>query len=286
MMSGTLAIGPAVFAGGVLGAAASIEALAAGPAVMIGNIALTGFEVPDAMPWGTEQQLVDHRMPGGGRIVDAMGPLEAIYGWRGAFTGPTASYRAHLLDAMAGAGAAVPLIWGEDSRLVVIRSFRCQTTRGGWWLPYTITCIGIPQPGAAAQQPTLLGQTNADLTNAAAVPGQINPNDPVLAQAGPRRDRAGGAAGFRRPVAGTAAANSAAPPSRPARCRSGTPASTRRRTVGALAAPAQRPCYRPPARRGAGARVQSAVTGTGQLAGLSSMNASLGRGSANLTAVA
>jgi hypothetical protein len=278
-MSGALAIG--------VGAAASLEALAAGPAVMIGNIALTSFEVPDAMPWGTDQQLVDHRMPGGGRIVDAMGPLEALYWWRGAFTGPTAAYRAHQLDALAGSGAAVPLIWGEDSRLVVIRSFRCATTRGGWWLPYAITCLGIPQPGAQAQQPTLLGQTNADLTSAAAVPGQINPDDPVLAQAGASVLTAQAALpASGNLIAGSAAANSAGSAvlySQGVLQGLTNPADA---TVAALTAPGGSALLAPSGASGAASIVQLASTGTGQLAGLSSMNASLGRVSANLTAIA
>ncbi len=278
-MSGALAIG--------FGAASAIEGLLSGPAVLIGNIALTGFEVPDAMPWGTEQQLVDHKMPGGGRIVDAMGPLEALYRWKGAFTGPTASYRAHQMDAMAAAGAAVPLIWGEDSRLVVIRSFRCQTTRGGWWLPYDIECIGIPQPGAAAQQPTLLGQTNSDLTNAAAVPGQINPNDPVLAQAGTSVSTAQAslpASGNLAP--GSAAATTAASSITQSQTRLESMELDTNGTVGTLTAPNNSALLAPSGASNAASTVQTAATSTGQLAGLSSMNASLGRASANLTAVA
>jgi hypothetical protein len=273
-MSGALAIG--------IGAAASIEGLSAGPAVMIGGVALTGFEVPETMPWGTEQQLVDHKMPGGGRIVDAMGPLEALYRWKGAFTGPTASYRAHQMDTMAAAGAAVPLVWGEDSRLVVIRSFHCQTTRGGWWLPYDIECIGIPQPGAAAQQPTLLGQTNADLTNAAAVPGQIDPNDATMAAAGTAAETAqvalpaSGAL-----LAGSAAYNTAGTAAATAGAAVDGLLAGAQMAVGALAAPASA-LLSPSGSGTALGTLQAAVTGTGELAGLSSMAGFLGRAAVNL----
>ena len=42
-------------------------------AVTIGSITLRDFEVPSIVRFGGMQRLVEHRLGGGGRVIDALG---------------------------------------------------------------------------------------------------------------------------------------------------------------------------------------------------------------------
>lgn len=174
-MSGTLATGLAI-----------AEALSGfGQAgVTIGSVALYGFEVPERMPWGGMQEAVEHRLSGGGKVIDANGAFERPYRWQGVFSGPFASERALALDAIRQAGAPVALTWGEFVRTVLVVDFQCSTERGGFWCPYRIVCLDIPTVQGQAAQPTLLGQIANDIGDAIGVPNLVDQADAVLSQAG------------------------------------------------------------------------------------------------------
>jgi hypothetical protein len=119
------------------------------------------------------------------------------------------------------------------------------------------------------------------------VPGQINPNDLVLAQAGAGVATAQAAVPASGDlVAGSAAANSAASAIRNQQGALQQLGINADGIVGALAAPNNRVLLALPGDTSAASTVRLASASAGQLAGLSSMNASLGRASANLAAVA
>jgi hypothetical protein len=61
--------------------------------VTVGGVGLSGLEVPATMSFGGEQRLAVHELPGGGRVVDALGPQEADVEWTGWFTGSNAVSR-------------------------------------------------------------------------------------------------------------------------------------------------------------------------------------------------
>lgn len=82
------------------------RASAAAP-VLIGNMVLTGLEVPDELIVGGRQELVVHRLLGGGRVIDTLGNDPSRLMLRGRFVGPEAQMRARILERMRMAGAAV-----------------------------------------------------------------------------------------------------------------------------------------------------------------------------------
>lgn len=82
------------------------RASAAAP-VMIGDMVLTGLEVPDELIMGGRQELVVHRLLGGGRVIDTLGNDPSRLMLRGRFMGPEAQTRARMLERMRMAGAAV-----------------------------------------------------------------------------------------------------------------------------------------------------------------------------------
>jgi hypothetical protein len=118
------------------------------PNLLLGPIQFTDFELPAAITWGGAQNLVVHRLPGGDRIIDAMGRDDAPITWSGIFTGTDATLRAHELDLMRAEGNTWPLTWEDFFYSVVISHFEADYRRTNW-IPYRITCIVVRDEASA-----------------------------------------------------------------------------------------------------------------------------------------
>ncbi len=114
----------------------------------LGPVAFAGFELPSSIAIGGRQRLAIHRLPGGIRVIDALGPDPADIGFSGIFTGPDAADRARLLDALRVAGAALPLAWDAFLYTVIIERFEADY-RSPWWIPYRLTCSVLRDEAAA-----------------------------------------------------------------------------------------------------------------------------------------
>lgn len=157
-------------------------------ALILGPVLFRDFEVPARINFGGRQRLVVHRLPGGDRVIDALGHDDAQIGFAGIFTGPDATLRARSLDQLRIAGAALPLTWDVFFYTVIIYDFRADY-RNGWWIPFRIICAVVQDEavtlvpplvslassvaqdaGAAAQYATMAGFDLSSLTAALAVP--------------------------------------------------------------------------------------------------------------------
>lgn len=114
--------------------------------LILGGIAFTGYGTPDAMPAGGQQAMVVHKLPGGGRVIDLLGPDEDDIRWQGQFFGDDAYSNALALDAMRAAGQVIPLTWAGQYRLVVIKYFRYRIRRLPVWVEYEICCTVYENP--------------------------------------------------------------------------------------------------------------------------------------------
>lgn len=128
-------------------------------AVVLGEVTLEGFEVPESITIGGQQQMTVHKLPGGTRVIDAMGRDDAPLEWSGTLLGWNAVNRALQLDEMRVAGAPLALMFGPYYYTVVIESFRGSYQRDSL-IPYSISCVvlrdeteapGIPILNAAVQ---------------------------------------------------------------------------------------------------------------------------------------
>jgi hypothetical protein len=108
-------------------------------ALLLGSVAFRDFEIPSGINFGGRQRLALHRLPGGSRVIDALGRDDAQISFSGIFSGPDATLRARLLDEMRVAGDSVPLTWDVLLYTVLISDFRADY-RNGWWIPYSIAC--------------------------------------------------------------------------------------------------------------------------------------------------
>ncbi|WP_158746082.1 hypothetical protein [Acidisphaera sp. L21] len=114
----------------------------------LGPVAFAGFELPSSITLGGHQRLAIHRLPGGLRIIDALGPDPADIAFSGIFTGPDAADRARLLDTLRVAGAALPLSWDAFFYTVIIETLEADY-RSPWWIPYRLSCTVLRDEAAA-----------------------------------------------------------------------------------------------------------------------------------------
>jgi hypothetical protein len=146
----------------------------------LGNITFTGFELPERIPFGGDQMLVTHKLVGGQRTVDAMGPDEAPIGWSGWIIGQNAVARAQAIDAMRVSGLPQRLTWSGLDYQVVVRSFLPSFERF-YQIPYRIVLEVIAnntQPVTSSATPPIDEAVNADNVTANTLAQSIG--DPEL----------------------------------------------------------------------------------------------------------
>jgi hypothetical protein len=135
------------------------------PYLALGPVQFADFELPANVSWGGAQSLAVHKLPGGGRVIDAMGRDDAPINWSGIFTGQDAVARAHALDLMRVEGSIWPLTWLDFTYSVLISRFEANFHRANW-IPYRITCVVLrDEAGAAAE--TLLSAAQTALQDTA-----------------------------------------------------------------------------------------------------------------------
>ena len=136
--------------------------------LLLGPVTFQSFELPTRIGFGGAQRMAVHHLPGGARVIDAMGRDDAPIVWSGAFAGPDAADRARLLDLLRAEGFPLPLAWDAFAYLVVIAAFEAEYERPNW-VPYRIACtVLLDQTQAiAALAAPLAATVGADLTAAA-----------------------------------------------------------------------------------------------------------------------
>jgi hypothetical protein len=107
--------------------------------LLLGPVLFQDFEIPERVAWGGRQRMAVHHLPGGARVIDAMGRDDAPIAWSGVFSGADAGARARLVDLMRAEGETWPLVWGRFLYSVVVASFQVNYERADW-MPYRIVC--------------------------------------------------------------------------------------------------------------------------------------------------
>jgi len=114
--------------------------------LILGGIVFDDFSTPERMMGGGNQAMVVHKLPGGSRVIDTLGPDEADVAWQGKFYGNTAYSVALALDAMRAAGQVVELTWGGQFRSVIVSRFIYEARRMPAYLEYHIVCTVTQNP--------------------------------------------------------------------------------------------------------------------------------------------
>jgi hypothetical protein len=141
--------------------------------LFLGSVFLDGFEIAARIAFGGAQALAVHKLPGGTRVIDAMGADDAVIAWHGILSGSDATDRARALDAMRVGGLAAPLSWDVFSATVIVSELKLEFCNS-WWIPYQIACtvlVGTQTAIMATAPAAVLADVVADLTSAASAPG-------------------------------------------------------------------------------------------------------------------
>ena len=114
--------------------------------LILGPVLFLGHEVPARIRVGGRQTSSIHRLPGGGRIIDTMGPDDGAISWTGYFTGRFAASRARVVDAIRRNGDAVGLSFGDYAFDVIVTSFDYDIQDRGAVISYRLRAEIVPSP--------------------------------------------------------------------------------------------------------------------------------------------
>ncbi len=124
--------------------------------LVIGALTLQGYEVPSRITIGGAQAVTIHKLPGGGRIIDAMGADDGSIAWRGLFVGPGAAQRARSLDVMRIQGTPQTLSFGDYTFNVIVVHCDYDYQQRGSIINYRVRTERITAPSSfSADLPSL-----------------------------------------------------------------------------------------------------------------------------------
>lgn len=136
--------------------------------VNLGDFEFADTEVPAKIPFGGSQALAVHKLIGGTRVIDAMGPDDDALEWSGLFFGQNATERALSLEAMRVAGLQQSLTWGKFSYSVIVKEFHADYERF-YQIPYRISCevvANLTTPVTTGSSATVDTAINGDAATA------------------------------------------------------------------------------------------------------------------------
>lgn len=144
--------------------------------LLLGPILFQNFELPDSISWGGRQSLAVHQLPGGTRVIHAMGRDDSEITWCGVFSGTNAGARARAIDLLRAEGNTWPLSWETFFYSVVVSRYDADYRRPNW-IPYRISCT-VLRDEAESLVETAISVTASlvsDVTAAGSLAGSLAP---------------------------------------------------------------------------------------------------------------
>ncbi len=134
--------------------------------IQVGPISLQGFEIPSFVRFGGQQKLAIHKLSGGRRVVERLGPDDDDIAFQGTFSGGDAEARARRFNDLRLSGEIVWLTWESFRRRVVVKKFIAEY-HSPWWIPYKAWCAVVHQDGVSTKRSsTALSALYTDLSSA------------------------------------------------------------------------------------------------------------------------
>lgn len=132
--------------------------------LVLGGIVFDDWSAPSRMPFGGRQAMSVHKLPGGARVVDILGPDEQDIHFTGLIYGDLAYGAAEALDAMRISGQTVPLIFAGRFYQVIVQELTIDLHRFPQLMGYTISCLVVSN--ALAGTLSTIASTVGDLVSA------------------------------------------------------------------------------------------------------------------------
>ena len=142
--------------------------------LVLGGISFDDWSTPDKMPFGGKQITAVHRLPGGARVVDTLGPDEMDVQFTGMMYANNAYGVADALDAIRKSGAQVPLIFAGRFYLVIVAEVVADIRRYPQLMNYHISCLVVQNNMAgplSALTSTVSSLVSADMATALSICG-------------------------------------------------------------------------------------------------------------------
>ena len=142
--------------------------------LVLGNLVFDEWSTPHEMPFGGAQALSVHRLPGGARVVDTLGPDESDIRFTGVMYENNAIGVAEALDALRLNGAQVPLTFAGRFYLVIVAKTKVDIKRFPQLVAYDVSCVvtknNMAGPLSSATT-TITSLVSADLATAMSISG-------------------------------------------------------------------------------------------------------------------
>ena len=116
--------------------------------LILGGLTFDDWSTPERMPFGGKQAMAVHKLPGGSRVIDTLGPDEMDLTWSGAFWGDGTYETALALNGMRQAGQPVSLSFAGQFYEVVIADLHVDICRYPLHATYSLTCVVSSSPMA------------------------------------------------------------------------------------------------------------------------------------------
>jgi hypothetical protein len=142
--------------------------------LVLGGFVFDEWSTPETIPFGGKQALKIHKLPGGERVFDLLGPDEDAIKWSGRFWREDAPAMVAALNGMRISGAPVSLSFAGNSYSVVVEDFKPRVIRYPQHYEYSISCEVVKNSslGSLSASPTTFSSlVSADMASALSVLG-------------------------------------------------------------------------------------------------------------------
>jgi hypothetical protein len=142
--------------------------------LILGPLVFDDWSTPARLPFGGKQAMAVHKLPGGARVVDTLGPDEDDIKFTGMFWGSGAYASAQILDGMRVAGQVVPLMFAGRFYQVIVQEAIPVIERFPNYCTYSVTCLVVfaPMLGALGAAAASIGAVvGADMATVMSVAG-------------------------------------------------------------------------------------------------------------------
>ena len=112
----------------------------------LGGLVFDEWSAPEAMMFGGHHGAAVHKLPGGKRVVDTLGPDDSDIHFVGMFWGDNAEASALALEALRVGGHALPLVFGWMFRQVIVIEALPIVRRFPSYYSYAVTCLVVSNP--------------------------------------------------------------------------------------------------------------------------------------------